>query len=619
MSGAGEDKPLSGDVGVGVDDGCGPKCESSKGNAEIGDASAGQGAAMKGEESGMRPVMCVCGVVVSIPVDVYIFQCSSCRMTLEVPKPLTDEQKKKLARRALNRWMVREAVSKELDNWLDGKETFDESSTSIVARFYRKLCEFPLFDDKSTGIDKALLDFFLFLPKIEDRLAKMGGNRTTVRTRVVNFIAGPIFYSTFGGQESEWFVEQSKHASSRGEKNDVFKTELVHVLKEIEKPDGASTLLESLESAHSLAEMPGTFSRMEQAHIQSAVANVEHSLAKTKNRSKLKSLYHLTPRRTIIKIMKMNMGNGLATAAVNLFLVRPFGSKSLMQRMACTMLGVSDSEDMALFAGKQLSPEVRARADAYIEFATTGDDSEFDVYSISDQELLYFLGDDKITQKWNCAPVPMNQIENLRANCEAYMSRLQTRSKSDSIESGGLDLSDEDDDEDDEFLVSEDGGIKVKPKDDSKKRDKIKQLFSKRKSEQEKGDRHPLQFLRMYIEEEQHYRLGQILVELLGDEKLEKLIRVSLPIVQKHLISSVTTKGSGLIPLIEGMFVAWKQILKIHKDKKSNQGDEKGTAREYHEKDPRINLHFGSQPYSWRQIGDLASASLLDCRYLELQ
>jgi hypothetical protein len=554
-------------------------------------------------------VVCTCGAQLLLPLHVTTFRCGGCGLAMSVPAPLSEAERARRARRALNRWLVREAVSKELDNWLSGRETFGPDSQSVAARFYRVFCAFPLFSDKSTGIDKALLDFFLFLPSIEEKLVRLGDQRSSVRARFVNYIAGPIFYATFGEEEAPaWAGAESPSSAdaSRGEKRDAFKGELVGLLHEVEKPDGAATILEAIESSHSIDEIPGGFGRMMRAHRESAVANLEHSLAKPGGRSKLKSLYHLVPRRTIIKMMKLQMGSGLATAAINLFMVKPFGSRSLMQRMAATTLGINEAEGMVSYASRKLSPAVLARCDAFLA-RCDATDRRSDIAMARDEEILRMLGSEELSAKLRCAPVPPAEITALRAACAQWYAQLGSRDAAAAAtgaagaapaaaassqpmglggggRSGGGSFagsapstsdSDSDGDSDGEeaaFDVNQAGEVLVANDSlqsrSAKTRTRLIQRLSKRQdTESERHAPHPLQFVRLFCEQTQLRQVGDALVELLGDEPLERFVRVSLPVIQQHMIS-VSARGSGLIPLMEGLFEAWRTVLQMHKDKK---------------------------------------------------
>jgi len=536
----------------------------------------------------MRPVQCTCEAIVEVPENVFVFQCAVCGEVAQIPRPMTEEEKKKHARRALNRWIVRQAVSKELDSWLDGNESFEDDSQSIVARFFRKLKEFPLFKDKSSGIDEALLDLFKFLPVLEQRLSQMSDRRASVRRRFVNYIAGPIFYATYGdGALSAEFFQ----GGSRGEKNDAFKAEFIRFLEELEKPDGVSTLLESIESAHSIAELPETFQRMAENHKASSVANLEHSLAKPRNRSKLKSLYRLTPRNALIKLMKLRMGSGVAYAAINLFMARPFGRKSIMQRMAATSLGVSDAEEMTRFAAQHLSPEVQALCDAYI--AHYDGDAMIDIWFATDDEILDFLANRELAESWSCELVDPQEVDRLRNACKAF---LDAKSAADDSVAGGQNFRgpnsevyygmDEDrasetlegssgveevsSDDETEIEIDDDGGVHASAaaSPGSQSVTKTSSFFKKKKAKmEEEGKHHPLQYIRMYCYEEMDRQIGNICVELLGDKAIDRFVRVSLPVVQRYMIQSVTTKGSGLIPLMEGLFAGWKRILQVNRSK----------------------------------------------------
>ncbi|GBG34737.1 Hypothetical Protein FCC1311_109592 [Hondaea fermentalgiana] len=559
----------------------------------------------------MRQVKCACGVSLEVPSDIFVFKCSACDQLMQIPKPLSDAERSLLAQRALQKWIAREAVSKELDSWLDGKETFAPDSQALVARLYRKMTEFPLFKDKSSGIDEALLQLFKFLPTLEDKLKRMAESRASIRKRFVNYIAGPVFYATFGDEYLSVVF-----GDSRGEKNDAFKTEIIQLLQEIEKPDGVSTLMEAIESAHSISELPGSFQRMVNAHVESAVANLEHSLAKPRSRSRLKSLYRLVPRQALLKLMKMNVGGaGLVSSAINLFMVRPFGHRSLMQRMASTSLGINESEDLAALASSKLSAEVRARCLAYISHY----DGEhlIDMWFATDEEILNFLSDPELTKRWGCPSVPAEQIEALRESCKAYQAAVASKAAQDKrnnfrasssefysgmdddAESLASSCADDLDDLDaanvddemarNELELNEDGSVRESTSSSSlstaaaaasassssspaKRGSQPKTRptgFFRKKSQRltEDADKHPLQYIRMFCYEEMNVQIGDMAIELLGDPALEKFIRIVLPVVQKHMIQSVTSRGSGLIPLMEGLFDAWKRVLKVHSDR----------------------------------------------------
>lgn len=562
-----------------------PAPKSSSSSQEAGN----QGAvgASAGPREGMKRVKCACGATLELPVDIYVFRCSQCEQVMQIPRILPEQERELFAKRALQKWIVREAVSRELDSWLDGKETFGSESQSLVARFYRKLIEFPLF--KGANVDDALLQLFKFLPTLEDRLKRMSQSRTSIRRRFVNYIAGPVFYATFGDEYTSLLF-----GDSRGEKNDAFKTEIVNLLKEFEKPDGISTLLESVEASHSLAELPLSFRRMVDSHVQSAVANLEHSLAKPRNRSKLKSLYRLVPRHALLKLIKINVaGTGLISSAINLFMVRPFGRRSLMQRMAATTLGVTDAEDLASMAASNLSPEIKERCLAYVR--NYDGEHLIDMWYATDEEIIIFLSDTDLSKRWNCPDIPTEQIHHLCRACEAHQrAELEAAGKGQGSSSRSemyLGINDDDsaslassvDELDDldvesaedemsnfDLEIQHDGSVKEAQTPRRSQRRPPPNSFIKKKSQRltEDAEKHPLQYIRMFCYEEMNRQMGDMAVELLGDPVVDRFVRVVVPAVQKQLIQSVASRGSGLVPLVEGAFDAWKQILRVHSAQK---------------------------------------------------
>jgi len=512
-------------------------------------------------EEEMRSVTCICSAVLGLPVSITVFQCGVCKGVMEAPPVLNEENIEILRTRALNHFVVREAVSKELDDWLDGKETFTPESSSIVARFYRKLLEFPLFQDKSTGIENGLLDFFKFLPKVEEKLCKMGSNRKGVRSRFVRMISGPIYYATFGEALSDSKLTYgSNHLDSRGGHNDMYKMELINVLSMVEESDGLTTLLEALEASHSIHEMPLPFVALERSHVLSGASNIEHSLAKKISRSKLKSLYHLMPRRTIVKLLRMQLGSGLAGAAVNLFMKKPFGQRSLMQRMACAMLGVSDSEASAQNIRRTFSPVVAARLDHLIAFV---EEADIDIFEYGDSEILAFLDDQGVSKRFHSESVPADEIEKMRVQRDAFLSNMQEIDLKSETSILGEDSDDEGESEDDEDVQVDLDHLYLQAAD---KEPEVKMSFFKRKSKN-KDATNPLFDIRSYVQNKLDCQAGEMIVDLIGDEAIENFVRITLPIIQQHMISSVTSQGSGAIELVEGLFDAWKQIIKIHKKK----------------------------------------------------
>ena len=213
-----------------------------------------------------------------MPAEIEVFQCPFCQLVLQRPRPSVEEE----SLFALHKWVIREAVTEELAVWMSGKVDFQENDRTLWGRLYSKLQSFPFFENNREEVKKAMLAVFKLVPEIERHM--MNSNRKGIRKRMVNLVAGPIVYATFGDVSKRFRGLHQEYNDS-----------IVFFVNSLNSREAIAKTLEWMSSCHSTAEMPPLLRRMFDLQLRAGTASLQHTLAKKSSRSKFKTLYRIFP------------------------------------------------------------------------------------------------------------------------------------------------------------------------------------------------------------------------------------------------------------------------------------------------------------------------------------
>lgn len=373
------------------------------------------------KESPLNVVCSNCSALIAVPryivIDPKGFQCGACGVVLHIPTDTEVSLTRSpdlVNKAALIRWLVRAVVYQEVNKYLSSKPQKPPSkaisgttsfSSSLIEALKLKIIDFPMFRDEKYHIAEAVGDVFELLPTINQQMIKT--NKRGLNRRLVNIIAGPI-YTTAIDQEftkagiRTHVVNQFHHLPmSKGLAYEELKESLSTFFSSlIGTNDGLEDLLEAIKSSNSIAELPKTVQDLFEKQKIYAVYDLLNSMAKPGQKSKLKSLYKIFPRRTFIKILKWNLGGkAIAGAGFKILVAKPFGSHSLLQRMTAEVIGVKNAQSQLAEAITHLSPSIQNKLIKFAELYCN-DEHDIEVEALSEQDIINALntptGEDSI-------------------------------------------------------------------------------------------------------------------------------------------------------------------------------------------------------------------------------
>jgi len=349
-----------------------------------------------------------CNSLISIPKEIIDnengFRCGVCGVILHISKDSDNKfaQSPELRNKfALIRWIVREIIYQEVDRYLSTKITANASSIKssnslLIENLKLKIVDFPMFRDDKNQIKQAFNDVFELLPIINQQIMKT--NKRGMNRRLVNIIAGPI-YSTAIDREIEkagikihsnenfHHVPKSR-AHAFNELKELF-SEFVSFVTNT--TDGLETILEAIKSSHSIRELPQILQDLFERQKLFSVFDIINSMAKSDQKSKLKNLYKIFPRRTFIKILKWNLGGkAIAGAGFKILIARPFGSHSLLQRMVAETVGIKAAQQKFAYASQFLSESIQKKLTKFAELYCN-DEHDIQVDNLSHDDIISAL------------------------------------------------------------------------------------------------------------------------------------------------------------------------------------------------------------------------------------
>ena len=165
--------------------------------------------------------------------------CPFCELVLQRPRPNAEEE----SLFALHKWVIRRAVSKELDSWFSGNVYFERTNLTLWGRFYAKLESFPFFQKNVEEVNDVLTEVFKLVPEIERHM--MNSHRKGIRKRMINVVAGPIVYATFSDVSKRFRGLHQEYNDS-----------IIHFMNSLSTGRDIEKTLERVSSCHSTYELP---------------------------------------------------------------------------------------------------------------------------------------------------------------------------------------------------------------------------------------------------------------------------------------------------------------------------------------------------------------------------
>jgi hypothetical protein len=268
---------------------------------------------------------------------------------------------------SLERWLVREAVRKEVASFLNGETKFDplstldsdssnnsnscfpsvssnesgssspSSSTTIMRKLFQRMLDFPPFRG-DPRMQKSLGKLLELAPKIDSAMKKQKGS-TNLERFLVGLIAAPIVSS----KRVDYGIVEEANSQLQGENEatpNSFAHEASMFLEElVNKPQGVAMFVEELKSVHSVNELRPSaqrlLERMRENWAQKLLRNIR------KDPRKFRETIRQIPKQTILGALKMHTGDLATSAAIHMVFLRPFGMYSIWQHLVSEIINLT--------------------------------------------------------------------------------------------------------------------------------------------------------------------------------------------------------------------------------------------------------------------------------------
>ena len=227
---------------------------------------------------------------------------------------------------ALERWLVREAIQRDIDSFLVSKQRVWDHDT-FMKELYRIVLEFPPFV-KNHEVDNAVREVLGTLPTVDEAM-RLRGSGKGLRRVLAPILSAPII---------------SAARALRGSENDIVDRDTpseiaARFLAQLNsEPDGLGIFIEELKSAHAISELRPIVRNYLERFREDMTLYLTNIIRDQASFAKLKSLYSKFPKRALLFMLRTNATTSASAMTIRLLFARPFGEWSILQKVVADTL-----------------------------------------------------------------------------------------------------------------------------------------------------------------------------------------------------------------------------------------------------------------------------------------
>lgn len=410
-------------------------------------------------------------------------------------------------RRTLTRWLVQEVVSDDLEDFMQGKQHVKQEKEAFIVLLFRWLQNLPLFEEKQQEIDKSLSSLFHFIPEVSSGMN--AGSGLGLKKKLIRMITSPITLASIAPP-----VTTSTDPAVVDQK-DRFSRALQNLICHLKSEGGVEQCIESFIVAHAISELPTYLKQIFVSFADRTLVKVAQLLSTAEGRKKNQKYYDMVPKSALIRIFKMHVvGPTLAKKALQLLFVKSLISgTSTYQGFLSEIMDLEKQE----FQLKALAKHLPNGMDKFIHELVLSkvDAVNTNLSSGGDQEL-------EDPQTFNNAAIakmlstPLTQ--QVKKNVK-FTAKCITM---------------------DELLSL-------------------------------KFDERQYQIVRDMMTIEENIIECRTIVDLASSPQIEQCLLEVIPPIQGPILDMICREGSGIIKLIEQVFVCWESMIAIAKKDESEE------------------------------------------------
>eukprot|EP01116_Phalansterium_solitarium_P008016 TRINITY_DN2118_c0_g1_i1.p1 TRINITY_DN2118_c0_g1~~TRINITY_DN2118_c0_g1_i1.p1 ORF type:complete len:625 (-),score=163.57 TRINITY_DN2118_c0_g1_i1:554-2428(-) len=150
------------------------------------------------------------------------------------------------------------------------------------------------------------------------------------------------------------------------------------IVRDMVKHGGAERLFEIVRNASAIDLLPAAYRAVMHGLTDSMLPRIQQEMADPKKVSRASTFYTLCPRRAIYGLLNMSNPLKRVSGLLNLFLARPFGARSLLQRMFESIVELPKTENQIYDVKQGLPPTYVSHVERWVSEAYDPDPSRGD-------------------------------------------------------------------------------------------------------------------------------------------------------------------------------------------------------------------------------------------------
>jgi len=278
--------------------------------------------------------------------------------------------------RRLKKLAIKYTLISELDELATNPSFPTLEATSLCSELFRFILNCPLFKMRGESLRKQLESLFLrysFFDTLEQKATK----RKTNQHSFLVAIFATILQTSDEKDLSD--SEMRKTLLSLGMQADIA-TMLQPILRDIQN-QGCESILEKVKSSDDLCGLDQRYQQLFDL-ILVGQKSLQINFKDPKFLWKAKLIYHLTPVKAIMAMIKVTSASQLISSMITLFMGKPFGQLSILQRMMQELLEIPKTEKLLKESKKLTSKKIYESISSWINTKYKG---QFDPHIEEDE------------------------------------------------------------------------------------------------------------------------------------------------------------------------------------------------------------------------------------------
>jgi len=231
----------------------------------------------------------------------------------------------------LKKLIIKHTLEKELEEFSahPSLDIIDEKTILLKYIYHKCLLEFPPFKTNTTSIKSKLQDLLLQYPTFSSLLKKAKKDNTKSSILIDIFDVGietSLEHKIKAKVEGQDALTLMGTFSARREILELLQI----LLKDVAETGNPSPLFDTFTKSKTMDDIPPIYRRL--FGVVYVGPLVQERLNQPIKLAKMKSIYHLTPRRSLKALFTVTSPVTIISNILSLFLSKPLGAKSLLQR-----------------------------------------------------------------------------------------------------------------------------------------------------------------------------------------------------------------------------------------------------------------------------------------------